>query len=96
MSGENKENLQSTVRELVKEALSTEMQRFQEAAGATASKQIQAASKLPEGIYLHKPYTIGLDISRQTLSGTGMIREMLRAHVRNFTWATTHTAVRSV
>ena len=53
MSLEAEEGLQNTVKELVKEALSTEMQRFQEAAAAAAgtSKQTQTKSKPPEGIF---------------------------------------------
>ena len=51
MSLEAEEGLQNTVKELVKEALSTEMQRFQEAAAAGTSKQTQTKSKPPEGIF---------------------------------------------
>ena len=62
MSLEAEEGLQNTVKELVKEALSTEMQRFQEAAGT--SKQTQTKSKPPEGIFIHNSDTTGLESSR--------------------------------
>ena len=51
MSSENvptDENLQNTVKELVQQALSSEMQRFQEAAAAI--KQTQSSPKAAEGI----------------------------------------------
>ena len=54
MSLETEEGLQSTVKELVKQALSTEMQQSQEVATAAAtgtSKQTQTKSKPSEGIF---------------------------------------------
>ena len=51
---EAEKGLQNTVKELVKEALSTEMQQFQEAAAAAGtSKQTQTKSKPPESIFLY-------------------------------------------
>ena len=64
---EAEEGLQSTMKELVKEVLSTEMQRFQEAAAvAGMSKQTQTKSKPPEGIFLYitQIHTTGLESGR--------------------------------
>ena len=61
---ETEEGLQSTVKELVKEALSIEMLQFQEAAVAGTSKQTQTKSKLPESIFIHNSDTTGLESSR--------------------------------
>ena len=86
MSLEAEEGLQNTMKELVKEALSTEMQQFQEAVAAAAagtSKQTQTKLKPPEGIFLYitQIRTTGLESSRQTLPGTRMIGEMCQVHV---------------
>ena len=72
MSFETEEGLQSSVKELVKEALLAEMQRFQKA--AAANKQTQSMSNKPEGTYIHNLDTMGFDISRQTLPWIGMNR----------------------
>ena len=80
MSFETKEGLQSTVKELVKEALSAEMQQFQEA--TATNKQTQSTSKTPESTYIHNLDTMGLDISKQTLPWIGMTGGALcRTHV---------------
>ena len=74
MSLEAEEGLQNTVKELVKEALSTEMQQFQEAVAAAMtgmSKQTQTKSMPPEGIFLYITILQGSRVAGRLSQGPG-------------------------